>query len=57
MATTPQLPVFNKDATLGALEIANLAGVFLSAITLSQAYTYYRAFPKDGSWVKIMVSR
>ncbi|KAJ7836189.1 hypothetical protein B0H13DRAFT_2368948 [Mycena leptocephala] len=44
------------DSTLGALEIAIIGAAFLFGIITVQTYIYYRAYPEDSIFIKILVA-
>lgn len=57
MSGAPKIPAhLNVNATLGALEVGVLVSVFLFGMVTVQTYSYYRKFPRDMDWIKILVS-
>ncbi|KAJ6534186.1 hypothetical protein B0H19DRAFT_1271914 [Mycena capillaripes] len=56
MANIPSnVPLFDLNGSLGALEIGAVLGIFLFGIETLQTFNYYRDFPRDSKLLKATV--
>jgi hypothetical protein len=46
----------NPNDTLGALQVGGTVMVFLFGIETLQTYYYFRRYPNDDLWLKLLVS-
>jgi hypothetical protein len=46
----------DPDNTLGALQVGGAIMVFLFGIDTLQTYYYFRRYPNDRLWIKLLVS-
>ncbi|KAL1939528.1 hypothetical protein VTO73DRAFT_9839 [Trametes versicolor] len=53
-AAFPEVPALDK--TYGALLVGTFLGLILYGLTLHQAYRYFRLYPNDSKWLKILVA-
>ncbi|KAK7034762.1 hypothetical protein VNI00_012169 [Paramarasmius palmivorus] len=51
-----QIPAFDPNSTVGALEVGALAAVFLFGVVTLQVYIYYHQFPEDSWYIKTLVA-
>jgi hypothetical protein len=49
----PVIPALHD--TIGAVQIGAVVGTYLFGIETLQAYYYFRHYPTDGKWLKLMV--
>ncbi|KAJ6555284.1 hypothetical protein B0H10DRAFT_2201677 [Mycena sp. CBHHK59/15] len=54
MSHPPVIPAL--DSTLGAIEVGGVVSTYLFGIETLQAYYYFRKFPADSVWLKVMVA-
>jgi len=47
----------NRNNTLGALQVGGSVVVFLFGIVTLQTYYYFKRYPNDRFWLKLLVSK
>lgn len=47
----------NRNSTLGALQLGGSVMVFLFGVETLQTYYYFKRYPNDRLWLKLLVSK